>query len=87
MSKKEFTQEQIDFIKANRLKMTINKMCAETGIGYTRMHHYMNKNNLLLTKEEKKQRSKICPKHKNKIGEWVADPWNRKLNLITLMPG
>lgn len=86
MAIKELTQEQIDFIKTNRLKMTLTKMGEATGIGYTRLHHYMVKNNLMLTKEEKKERNKISPKAKNNLGEWVADPWNRKLNLITLLP-
>lgn len=84
MAKQPFTQEQIDFIKKNRLKMTINKMCVETGLGYTRIHGFMVKNNLTLTKEERKLRNKATPRASKKGKEWVPDPWKYGLNLITM---
>lgn len=98
--KKQLTSDQKVFILENRLKMSMVDMANHLATTYEMVRAYMKANNLSLTKEEvqiirvaKLMRNKPVsvvseglPKNKSKVKrpEWVRDPWNHGLNLITM---
>lgn len=83
-SRKPLTEDQEEFIRNNRFNMSINAMCVEIGIGYAKGYKFMVKNNLILTEEENRKRKLNKIKPENKSNEWVSEPWEYGLNLITM---
>lgn len=88
MKKEPLTIEQQDFIRANRLSMSMNQMCAHTGLGYTRLRGWMIDHDLMTTKEERQKWRKAQNLDLKKIRpiKWVKDPWKYGFNLVTMTP-
>ena len=91
MRKIELTQEQIEYIKDNRLKMSMNQMATDLKISFYQVSNYMKKNNLKVDKETVyKNRTlnqvKADPKRAEgyKKEQWLFDIWNNKINPITM---
>lgn len=47
--KREFTEDEINFIKENRLTLSVTKMSIELKLGYNVVRNFMVDNDLLLT--------------------------------------
>lgn len=81
MAKRGFTQEEKEFIAENRLKMTISEMAKVVETGTSKVQIYLRENGLSLTEDEKNARGY---RSTAKRSEWVLEPWNKGLNLITM---
>jgi|SRR5690554_1261585 len=87
------TEEQQQFIRDNRLTMSMNDFVRTLGVPYSQVRSFMITNKLQLSNEEisalkgfkaeQWHRKKKLAKNQSK---WVPDPWNHGLNLITMQP-
>ena len=91
MRKIELTQEQKDYNKENRIKMSMNQMATDLKISFYSVSNYMKKNNLKVDRETiYKNKVLNIPRSEPKRAEgykkeqWVFDIWNRKINPITM---
>lgn len=80
----EFTLEQIEFIKANRLEMSMVHLAKHLEMPYSRLRNYMVANNLQVDLKTIQKIRVTKMKKRSKKRFWVKDPWNYNLNLITL---
>ena len=91
MRKIELNQEQIEYIKENRQKMSMNQMSTDLKLSFYAVSNYMTENNLKVDKEtvyknRSINREKIEPQKAEcyKKEQWVFDIWNNKINPITM---
>lgn len=90
MKKAELSQTEIDYIKENRLNMSMNQMSANLKVSFYKVSNYMKKNNLMVDKETVQEiRTKnyvIGKKAKiyDKKEDWIFDFWNKNINPITM---
>lgn len=86
------TIEQQNFIRKNRLDMSMMRMAARLKKPYSQIRKYMIDNNLALmpcqvkalrlkTRQESSEAKETYIEP-----EWVPDPWNYGLNPITMQP-
>jgi len=74
MKKDEFTAHQKQYIRENRLKMSIMKMGKQLDLSYTRVRNFMIENNLELSKDQVQQlRQKTLRTTNNR---WYFDAYN-----------
>lgn len=96
-SKKELTPEQIAFIKANYLEVSMIEMASKLNSNTYQVKKIMLQNNLVVTAEtvqkfKQKNRVKryrsVIPEQKEiedyKNPDWVFDFWNHGLNPIVM---
>jgi nicotinic acid mononucleotide adenylyltransferase len=96
-SKKELTPEQIAFIKANYLEVSMIEMASKLNSNTYQVKKIMLQNNLVVTAEtvqkfKQKNRAKryrsVIPEQKEiedyKNTDWVFDFWNHGLNPIVM---
>ena len=93
-SKKELTPEQIEFVKANYLEISIMEMASKLNSNFYQVRKVMRENQLIVdneTVQKFKQKNRIKKEakqseaHENetyKNPDWVFDFWNHGLNPI-----
>lgn len=95
--KKELTSEQIEFIKANYLEVSIIEMASKLNSNFYQVRKVMRENQLVVTAEtvqkfKMKNRIKKQSQFNNEKEEsfknpnWVFDFWNHGLNPIVMAP-
>lgn len=87
----QLTDTDKTFIVENRLQMSMNDMANHLGNTFSRVRKYINDNNLGVSKQqsqsirvEKMHHNKQEAKKKGANKNWVRDPWNHNLNLVTM---
>jgi hypothetical protein len=90
---KELTEQQIEFVKKNRLKMSANTIGKELGLSMYIINSYLKKNKLSLSKDEIRtmriaQNSMLMkqahqPDEQPRARQRAKDFWNMRVNPIT----
>lgn len=83
------TPEQQKYIRDNRLDVSIPKMIIHLNTNTYQIRKFLRENNLELTEKEKRRIRSLAQygakKHSTRLKNWTPDPWNKKLNLVTLL--
>lgn len=87
------TEIEKKFVQDNRLTMSMNDISRHLKINMYQIRKYMIDNKLQLEKKQvqglrsKKLISNHIVKKESgyKLGNWISDPWNKNLNLITML--
>lgn len=93
--KKELTPEQIEFVKANYLEVSIMEMASKINSNFYQVRKVMRENKLVVTNEtvqKFKMKNRIKKQHQLnnqkeesfKNPHWVFDFWNHGLNPIVM---
>jgi hypothetical protein len=96
-SKKELTLEQIEFVKANYLEISIMEMASKLNSNFYQVRKVMRENQLIVdneTVQKFKQKNRIVKEQRiielstddnaYKNPDWVFDFWNHGLNPIVM---
>ena len=84
MKTKELEPEQVAFIKANYLQMSINEMAATIDSNFSRVRKCMRENNLEVDPEIYQKFRKRIKDKKQMPKSSVTPFWNYNLNPITM---